>query len=281
MLQVVKTTPSGEGREVRPSMVGKSRKRKPWEFTWDDTIDGAGPVIESLRAMPERRARKRKAWEFTWDDQDGSGLSAVSSSVIRQEAPLQSVETSLNSSSASSSVLDADGCRLRPHQTSLHSSTDAKDSSSPDSMNSESMDIGRVRRQLLSMGQSVVDRKSPSLQEDVSWIRPRRARHEVQVVHVRPSNKHHHRSEGIQETTNRKNFDSSLRTHPLIENALNILSILRSSQKEENVNALRQAVRVLRQQVAGLEAQAYAYAKPFRSQIPLFKQVYDPKTKTG
>lgn len=79
----------------------------------------------------------------------------------------------------------------------------------------------------------------------------------------------------------RKEFDSSLRTHPLIENALNILSILRSSQKEENVNALRRAVRVLRQQVAGLEAQAYAYAKPFRSQIPLFKQVYDPKTKTG
>ena len=143
------------------------------------------------------------------------------------------------------------------------------------------MDIGRVRRQLLSMGQSVFDRKSSSLQEDVSWIRPHRARHEVQVVHLRSGNKRHDRSDGSQEMIKRKEFDSSLRKHPLIENALNILSILRSSQKEENVNALRRAVRVLRQQVAGLEAQAYAYAKPFRSQIPLFKQVYDPKTKTG
>ena len=281
MLQVAMTAPSEEGKEVRSSMVSKSRKRKPWEFTWDDTIDGAGSVIESPRIMPERRARKRKAWEFTWDDQDGGGLSAASSPVIRQEAPLESVETSSNSSSTSSSVFDVDSCVLRLHQTSPHSSIDAKESSSPNSIESDSMDIGRVRRQLLSMGQSVFDRKSSSLQEDVSWIRPHRARHEVQVVHLRSGNKRHDRSDGSQEMIKRKEFDSSLRTHPLIENALNILSILRSSQKEENVNALRRAVRVLRQQVAGLEAQAYAYAKPFRSQIPLFKQVYDPKTKTG
>jgi len=300
MLQVVTTTPSGEGKEVRSSMVGKSRKRKPWEFTWDGTIDGADSIIESPRVMPERRVKKRKAWEFTWDDQDGGGLSAVSPSVIRQESDLEPAKTSTNTpdvfaqSSSTSSPLnsrserpvgrektkkDVTDCLLSSDSVETAPSLILKsnaDNSLSESINSETMDIEKVRRQFLSIGQSVFKGKSTSVQEDVSWIRPPRSRREVQVVHVRSGSKHH-----VREIANGKDLDDSLRTHPLIENALHVLSLLRNNHKEENLNALRRAVRILREQVAGLEAQAYAYARPSRLQIPLFKQAYDPKTRTG
>jgi hypothetical protein len=136
------------------------------------------------------------------------------------------------------------------------------------------MDVERVRQQLLSLGQSAHDGKPASIQEDVSWIRPRRSRHEVQVVHVRSGTKRQ-----AQETADAEELDSVLRTDPLIANALRVVSLLRSNHEDENVIALRRAVRELREQVAGLEAQAYA--KPSRPEIPLFKQVYDPKTRTG
>ena len=328
MLQVVMSTPSGDGKEVRSSMLGKSRKRKPWEFTWDDTSNDAvqgkvGPikheragsecVIESRRPMPERRMKKRKAWEFTWDDQDNRNLSAVSSSIIRQNSLSDSTRTSTNAYDVSSqysltpsSVIGAEASKTVDIIDALAIADEAAMESSPSSpgprsklpvvrektkkdmnlslsdsvetppLDSESMDIGRVRRQLLSIGQSVFNRKSSSLEEDVSWIRSSRGRHEVQVVHIRPRNKHY-----VRETANAKDLDSSLRTHPLIENALHALSILRSNPKEVNVSALRRAVRVLREQIAGLEAQAYAYSRPSRPQIPLFNQAYDPKTRTG
>jgi hypothetical protein len=86
MLQVVMPTPSGTG--FRASVVGRSRKRKPWEFTWDDAgevavrsdvnrsvepskvagqasemidrrPDCGEPAIELRRAAPGRRSRKR------------------------------------------------------------------------------------------------------------------------------------------------------------------------------------------------------------------------------
>ena len=334
MLEVVIPTPSVTG--CRASVVGRSRKRKPWEFTWDDAgglaelspvatqaseaidrgLDRAGPVIVPPRAAPERRSRKRKAWEFTWDEQEDVGLSTGSppaaarqeSSLDASDAATDARETSAPSSPTSSPVVGTEAIDAldiaeaaamepspsprKPRRRRLAAreavAEEAEAGSSPsvsppssgtsapvaESPPLDSMDVERVRQQLFSLGQSAADGKPASIQEDVSWIRPRRSRHEVQVVHVRSGSKR-----SAQEAADVEDVDGALRTDPLIANALRVVSLLRSNHEDENVIALRRAVRELREQVAGLEAQAYA--KSSRPEIPLFKQVYDPKTRTG
>jgi hypothetical protein len=307
---------SGNNRIAEPSPVASQASE-----VMERRLDDGEAAIELRRAAPERRSRKRKAWEFTWDDREDAGLSAGSSPAAARQASSSDIgeaSTDAQGVSASSSrtpapAIETDGVeavesldiadvaarevsppspkprrrRLAARKASAEgaqpeTSAPVPASPLPSGMSAEvpreplldSMDVDRVRQQLLALGQPGHDGKPASAQDEVSWIRPRRSRHEVQVVHVRSGAKR-----PAQEAADTQGVDSSLRTDPLIENALRVVSLLRGNHEDENVIALRRAVRELREQVAGLEAQAYA--KPTRPEIPLFKQVYDPKTRMG